>query len=217
MLHEELKLFVFGEFQLWLRYMLVIPVRWAVWLVTHFKRGWMTLGEDNQKRPPTIVDIVNYFTNFAPMNQKQIDKIRCFNRKYTKVLGILNKHYMGSPFGLPEIRVIQDIYLHPNRSANEISEELNMDKGYMSRLLKNLERQNYICRSICKEDARRGIISLTESGISIYHELDNSANQSVNDIYGHLSEAQITSLISHMEEICKLVCSPTSNSQESDD
>ncbi len=197
--------------------MLVIPVRRAVWLVTHLKRGRMTLGEDNQKNAAKIVDIVNYFTNFAPMNQKQIDKIRCFNRKYTKVLGILNKHYMGSPFGLPEIRVIQDIYLHPNRSANEISEELNIDKGYMSRLLKNLERQNYICRSICKEDARRGIISLTESGISIYHELDNSANQSVNDIYGHLSEAQITTLISHMEEICKLVCSPTSNSQESDD
>ncbi len=154
--------------------------------------------------------------NFAPMKQKQIDRIRCFNRKYTKVLGILNKQYMGSSFGLPEIRVIQDIYLHPNRSANEIAEELNMDKGYLSRLLKNLERQNYICRSICKNDARKGIISLTESGIAIYHELDNSANQSVNDIYGHLSESQIASLISHMEEICSLVCSPTSDTQERD-
>lgn len=123
---------------------------------------------------------------------------------------------MGSSFGLPEIRVIQDIYLNPNRSANEISEELNMDKGYLSRLLKNLERKNYIHRSICKEDARRGIVSLTESGIAIYHELDNTANQSVNEIYGHLSEAQITALISHMEEICSLVCHPASNSQERD-
>ena len=47
--HEELKSFVFGDFQLWLRYMLVIPVRRAVWFVSHLKRGRMTLGEDNQK------------------------------------------------------------------------------------------------------------------------------------------------------------------------
>lgn len=49
LLHEELESYVFGDFQLWLRYMLVIPVRRAVWLVTHLKRGRMALGEDNQK------------------------------------------------------------------------------------------------------------------------------------------------------------------------
>ena len=43
--HAELKPYVFGDFQLWLRYMLVIPVRRAVWLVTHLKPGRMTQNE----------------------------------------------------------------------------------------------------------------------------------------------------------------------------
>ena len=73
------------------------------------------------------------------MKQEYIDQIRAFNRFYTKVLGVLNKSYLGSEFGLPEIRVIQDVYLHPNRNAKEISRELNMDKGLLSRILKKLE------------------------------------------------------------------------------
>lgn len=48
------------------------------------------------------------------MKQEYIDQIRAFNRFYTKILGVLNKSYLGSEFGLPEIRVIQDVYLHPN-------------------------------------------------------------------------------------------------------
>ena len=80
------------------------------------------------------------------MKQEYIDQIRAFNRFYTKVLGVLNKSYLGSEFGLPEIRVIQDVYLHPNRNAKEISRELNMDKGLLSRILKKLEAKGYIYR-----------------------------------------------------------------------
>lgn len=44
------------------------------------------------------------------MKQEYIDRIRIFNRFYTKVLGILNKSYLGSEFGLPEVHVIQDVF-----------------------------------------------------------------------------------------------------------
>lgn len=54
-------------------------------------------------------------------------RIRSFNRYYTKILGILNKYYLGSELGLPEVRIIQDVYLHPDRSSKDISNELNMD------------------------------------------------------------------------------------------
>lgn len=143
--------------------------------------------------------------NFAVMEKKYIDKIRSFNRFYTKLLGILNKHYLGSRFGLPEIRVIQDIFLHPDRSAKEIAEELNMDKSFLSRLLKKLEQQGYIIRSESARDRRREIITLTETGTVIYHELNDDANRSVEDIYSGLSEEQLQSLVSHMEAISSLL------------
>lgn len=81
------------------------------------------------------------------MKQEYIDNIRTFNRYYTKVLGVLNKHYLGSEFGVAEVRIIQDIYLHPNRSAKEIAVELDMDKGFLSRLLKQFEQKEMYVKS----------------------------------------------------------------------
>lgn len=46
------------------------------------------------------------------MRQKYINQIRAFNGFYTKVVGSLNKYYLGSQLELTEIRVIQDVYLY---------------------------------------------------------------------------------------------------------
>ena len=40
---------------------------------------------------------------------------------------------------MPERGKIQDVYLHPNRNAKDISRELNMDKGLLFHILKKLE------------------------------------------------------------------------------
>ena len=45
----------------------------------------------------------------------------------------------GRVWCMPERGKIQDVYLHPNRNAKDISRELNMDKGLLFRLLKKLE------------------------------------------------------------------------------
>ena len=75
------------------------------------------------------------------MKQEYIDQIRAFNRFYTKVLGVLNKSYLGSEFGLPEIRVIQDVYLHPNRNANRSVEEIfaGLDESRLQEIVKSME------------------------------------------------------------------------------
>lgn len=68
--HAELKPYVCGDFQLWLRYMLVIPVRRAVWLVTHLKQERITQGEDNY-----ILCISATYLTFCIENQKNASKI----------------------------------------------------------------------------------------------------------------------------------------------
>ncbi|WP_297900433.1 helix-turn-helix domain-containing GNAT family N-acetyltransferase [uncultured Parabacteroides sp.] len=139
------------------------------------------------------------------MKQEDINSIRAFNRYYTKLLGVLNKYYLGSEFGLPEIRVIQDIYLHPDRSSKDISGELNMDKGLLSRLLKQLEQKGYIYRKGTERDNRMGLINLTEKGCEIYHHLDATANQSVEEIFAHLNNAQLQDLINSMDSIYNIM------------
>lgn len=139
------------------------------------------------------------------MKQEHIDRIRAFNRFYTKILGLLNKSYLGSEFGLPEIRVIQDVYLHPNRNSKEISMELSMDKGLLSRILKKLEQKGYVFRKSMKKDNRIEFITLTTDGYEIYRVLNAAANQSVTDIFGKLEDYQIQELVKNMEAIIDIM------------
>lgn len=128
-----------------------------------------------------------------------MNSIRAFNRYYTKVLGVLNKYYLGSEFGLPEVRILQDVYLHPDRSSKDIASELNMDKGLLSRLLKQLEQKGYIYRKGTERDNRIGLINLTEKGCEIYHHLDAAANQSVEETFIHLNDNQLKEVINSMD------------------
>lgn len=139
------------------------------------------------------------------MKQEHIDCIRAFNRFYTKILGVLNKSYLGSEFGLPEVRVIQDIYLHPNRKSKEISMELNMDKGLLSRILKKLEEKGYVIRKSVGKDNRIDSIVLTKDGYEIYNALNAAANQSVTDIFGNLEDCEIQELVKNMETILHIM------------
>lgn len=145
------------------------------------------------------------------MKQEHINSIRAFNRYYTKLLGVLNKYYLGSEFGLPEIRMIQDIYLHPNRSSKDISSELNMDKGLLSRLLKQLEQKGYIDRKGTKRDNRMGLINLTEKGCEIYHHLNATANQSVEETFARLNDNQLQKLINSMNFIYNITTEMETN------
>ena len=135
------------------------------------------------------------------MKQEHLNSIRAFNRFYTKLLGVLNKYYLESEFGLPEVRIIQDVYLHPDRSSKDISSELNMDKGLLSRLLKQLEQKGYICRKGTERDSRMGLINLTQKGCEIYHRLNAAANQSVEEIFAHLNDNQLQKIINSMDFI----------------
>ena len=139
------------------------------------------------------------------MKQEYIDQIRSFNRFYTKVLGVLNKSYLGSEFGLPEIRVIQDVYLHPNRNAKEISRELNMDKGLLSRILKKLEAKGYIYREKAANDNRMEFVKLTKHGEEVYHTLNMAANRSVEEIFAGLDESRLQEIVKSMENIFSLM------------
>lgn len=139
------------------------------------------------------------------MKQEYIDQIRAFNRFYTKVLGVLNKSYLGSEFGLPEIRVIQDVYLHPNRNAKEISHELNMDKGLLSRILKKLEEKEYIYREKAANDNRMEFVKLTKHGEEVYHMLNMAANRSVEEIFVGLDESRLQEIVKSMENIFSLM------------
>lgn len=111
----------------------------------------------------------------------------------------------GRVWCMPERGKIQDVYLHPNRNAKEISRELNMDKGLLSRILKKLEAKGYIYREKAANDNRMEFVKLTKHGEEVYHTLNMAANRSVEEIFAGLDESRLQEIVKSMENIFSLM------------
>lgn len=128
-------------------------------------------------------------------------EFRKFNRFYTDILGFLNEHIYDSPFSLTETRILFEIYNTSNCTAKNIQEKLDLDGGYVSRIIKKFEKECMIYKQRCNEDGRNYFLYITEHGEKIYKKLEQKANQQVNYILGKLDSKEQEKLVHSMKEI----------------
>lgn len=137
--------------------------------------------------------------------QQQIQEIRAFNRFYTDLLGLLDNHLLNSDYSLAEARILYEIYTGNQISASDIIHKLYIDKGYLSRILKKLEKQGLISKRLSKVDARISQLSLTADGLKIFHQLDNASNQQIGSLISNMPLAKLNDLVKHMYSIMNLL------------
>ena len=77
-------------------------------------------------------------------DQKLIDRIRSFNRFYTSIIGLLDQHFLDSPFSLTEGRVLYEICNIEECSAKKIRERILIDEGYLSRILDSFVKRGLV-------------------------------------------------------------------------
>lgn len=130
-----------------------------------------------------------------------VSEVRKFNRFYTNVLGLLNQQVYDSPFSLTETRILFEINSTSNCTAKLLQEELGLDRGYVSRMLKRFEEQNMIYKQKWEEDGRTYFIHLTEKGEKIYRDLENKADQQVKFLLRNLDIDKQQKLIDSMSTI----------------
>ena len=80
--------------------------------------------------------------------------VRRFNRFYTRQIGVLRKTYLDSPYSLGEMRVLYELAHGDQLTASDIGRALDLDAGYLSRLLRNFEKRGLISRTPSAQDAR---------------------------------------------------------------
>jgi DNA-binding MarR family transcriptional regulator/GNAT superfamily N-acetyltransferase len=131
----------------------------------------------------------------------RIDAVRRFNRFYTRKIGVLRKGYLDSPFSLPEARVLYELYSRKDATASEIAAALDLDQGYLSRLLQQFEKRGLVARKASKEDARRSHLSLTALGRKTFAPLDVRSQNDAIDLLTRLPEAEQKRLVSAMTTI----------------
>lgn len=127
--------------------------------------------------------------------------VRRFNRFYTKQIGILHEGYLTSDFSLGEVRVLYEIAHRDRPTAAEIAQDLDLDPGYLSRVLSSFEKRRLIARQPESTDGRRSRLSLTSTGRNAFAPLERGADRQVTALLAKLAPAQRKSLIDSMQTI----------------
>ena len=131
----------------------------------------------------------------------RIDTVRRFNRFYTRRIGVLEARYLGSPFPLPQARVLYELGQRGVATASELGAELDLDLGYLSRLVQSLRRQGLLQGEPSKEDARRVRLSLSAKGRKVYLQLDARSRQEVAGMLDQLPAPQQQRLVGALQAV----------------
>jgi DNA-binding MarR family transcriptional regulator len=138
-------------------------------------------------------------------DQELIDKIRGFNRFYTNIIGLLDQHFLDSPFSLTEGRVLYEICNSEECSAKAIRRRIVIDEGYLSRILDSFSRRGLIKKTQSSRDGRLRIIVPTEKGRREFSRLNENSNALISHLIEQLPEQERAELVEMMERIHALL------------
>jgi len=144
----------------------------------------------------------------SPREELAVSAVRSFNRFYTRLLGLLQETLLSSPVSLTEARVLWEISHSPRIRAEDLISALGVDRGYLSRILRHLERERLVSRVAHARDGRMRLLSLTQKGRAFMRRLDAQASGQIRALLGGLSQVQRTRLVGAMRDIEALLTAP---------
>lgn len=132
------------------------------------------------------------------MADQTVAAVRRFSRFYTRQLGVLDEGLLHSPFTLAEVRVMYEIAHGEEVSAVQLTEQLRIDPGYLSRIIRKLERNGLVAKQQCSIDRRRSILELTPKGVREFAKLDIQQDRDVAMLVAGLGRSQQKELVAAM-------------------
>lgn len=135
----------------------------------------------------------------------RIATVRGFNRFYTRQIGVLRKTFLDSPYSLGEARVLYEIASRDAPTASEVGRALDLDAGYLSRVLRNFEKRGLIRRTTSTGDARQSHLTLTPRGRKDFAPLERKSQSDTGAMLGRLSPQDQLRLIGAMTTIQTLL------------
>lgn len=141
----------------------------------------------------------------TPQQQTSIRKIRAFNRYYTDLIGLLDKHLLNSTYSLAEARILYEVHTAGSIQASHIMQVMHIDRGYLSRLLQKLENNKLIARHPSSQDARVYMITLTEKGTKEFQLLNKASDDQISRLITPLPEPSRQELVAHMKAIMEIL------------
>jgi DNA-binding MarR family transcriptional regulator/GNAT superfamily N-acetyltransferase len=138
-----------------------------------------------------------------------IAQVRAFNRFYTRIIGLLEEGMHKSPYTLSEARVIYELGKRGHATSSVIAEELDMDRGQMSRLVLRLVDQGIVAVLPRNRDRRSSPLALTPEGDAMFRRFNEMSDAAAaNGLLEPLDEFGRRDLVGAMRRIEALLSEP---------
>lgn len=133
--------------------------------------------------------------------EARVLEVRAFNRFYTKLIGVLQAGMLDSPYSLAEVRVLFELAQGGPMATGELRALLDLDAGYLSRILSRLEGEGHLSRERSAADARKQVVSMTDTGATAFAGLDARSAEEIGSMLGALGEDGQRRLVAGMAAI----------------
>jgi DNA-binding MarR family transcriptional regulator/GNAT superfamily N-acetyltransferase len=134
-----------------------------------------------------------------------VDVVRRFSRFYTRIVGALDQGYLDSPYSLAEVRLLFELSNRDAPTAAVLMRDLDLDAGYLSRLVQKLVRRRLVKRTPSPTDGRESHLSLTASGRAAFAEVEARTRADVAELISPLSAGDQQVLVDAMQRIRSLL------------
>jgi DNA-binding MarR family transcriptional regulator/GNAT superfamily N-acetyltransferase len=138
------------------------------------------------------------------MEPAMIEAVRRFNRTVTQRIGALSDAFLARGRPLGQARLLWEIG-PDGGDVRDLRSRLDLDSGYLSRLLRSLERDGLITVGAGEADGRLRTARLTAAGEAERAELDRLSDQAAALLLGPLSGVQQERLVRAMTEVERLL------------
>jgi DNA-binding MarR family transcriptional regulator/GNAT superfamily N-acetyltransferase len=138
------------------------------------------------------------------MDQDMVAQVRRFNRIVTQRVGALDDHFLARDRPLGEARVLWEIGAD-GCDVRSLRSRLDLDSGYLSRLLRSLEGAGLVTVGPSEPDKRVRTARLTSPGLAERAVLDQRSDALASSFLEPLNQAQRNRLVGAMSDVERLL------------
>jgi len=111
---------------------------------------------------------------------------------YGNLLRGADRRLADHGFGRAHHRVLYFIARRPGMPVSDLLLLLNITKQSLSRVLGELQGQNYVAQDVGTRDRRQRLLRLTETGVALEADLFERLREGMSAAYAHAGQAAVT-------------------------
>ena len=134
-------------------------------------------------------------------NLEVVHEINEFNRYYTNLSDVLNRHVTENNLTLTALKVLTTLTQEEQCTASKLVDALGIDGGYLSRMLKAFESEQLVSRKKSALDGRTWYLQITAKGRKLLAMMQETAGEQIRQLLEPIAPEQQQALAAAMKTI----------------